>query len=124
MDTTQVAQQLVDLCRQGKFMEATNALYANDIVSVEPMAMGNMPADTHGIQAVRGKAEWWTNNHEIHDCKVNGPFVHGNQFVVIFDLDVTNKPTGKRMQMSEAGVYTVKDGKVAHEAFFYAPQPR
>jgi len=27
--------------------------------------------------------------------------------------------TGKRFKMEEAGLYTVKDGKVVHEEFFY-----
>jgi hypothetical protein len=26
---------------------------------------------------------------------------------------------GKRMQVEEAGLYTVRDGKVVHEEFFY-----
>ena len=123
MTTTEVAQKLVDLCRAGKFMEAMDALYSKDIVSVEPMAMPPMPAELHGYEAVRNKGEWWTNNHEVHSSQVGGPFIAGDKFVVTFDMDVTNKPTGKRMKMTEAGVYTVADGKVVHEAFYYSPMP-
>jgi ketosteroid isomerase-like protein len=32
---------------------------------------------------------------------------------------VTFKPTGQRMQMTEMALYTVKDGKIAQEEFFY-----
>src|SRR5438132_242558 len=113
--TTEVAQQLVALCRKGEFMKAVDTLYSKDIVSVEPMAMPPMPAEMRGIEAVRGKGEWWNNNHEIHAMKVSGPFVAGDKFVVNFDFDVTNKPSGKRMQMAEAGIYTVANGKVARE---------
>src|SRR5262249_35812487 len=35
MTTQEIAQELVDLCSQGKFREATDALYSPDIVSVE-----------------------------------------------------------------------------------------
>jgi len=33
------------------------------------------------------------------------------------DVDVTDKASKKRSEMSEIGIYTVKDGKVAHEEF-------
>ena len=33
---------------------------------------------------------------------------------------VTEKPTGKRQNMHEIGVYTVRDGKISAETFFYA----
>jgi len=55
--------------------------------------------------------------HEVHDSKVTGPFVAGDTFVVQFDIDVTAKASKERMQMSEVGIYTVKDGKVTHERF-------
>jgi hypothetical protein len=117
MHTEEVARKLVELCRKGEWMKAVESLYANDIVSVEPRAMENMPAEMRGLDQVRGKTEWFLDNHEIHDSKVSGPFVAGDKFVVQFDIDVTNKGSKKRMQMSEGGIYTVKDGKVSREEF-------
>jgi ketosteroid isomerase-like protein len=41
---------------------------------------------------------------------------------VKFWLDVTAKAgpmAGKRIQMNEAALYTVKDGKIVKEEFFY-----
>jgi len=98
-------------------MKALDELYAKDIVSVEARAMENMPAEMRGIDQVRGKTEWWEKNMEVHNAKVTGPFVARDTFVVQFDIDVTEKASGKRMQMSEVGIYKVKDGKVAHEEF-------
>jgi len=40
MNTEEVALKLVELCRKGEWMEAVNSLYADEIVSVEPRAMG------------------------------------------------------------------------------------
>jgi ketosteroid isomerase-like protein len=118
MNTTEeVATRLVDLCREGEWMKAVEELYAEDIVSVEPRAMENMPAEMRGIDQVRGKTEWWEKNFEVHDAKVTGPFVARDTFVVGFDVDVTDKTSNNRMQMSEVGIYTVKDGKVAREEF-------
>src|SRR5262249_20727995 len=103
--------------RNGEWMKAVDDLYAKDIVSVEPRAMENMPAEMRGLDQVRGKTEWWENNFEVHSYKVGGPFVARDTFVVQFDVDVTEKASKERMQMSEIGIYTVKDGKVAREEF-------
>jgi ketosteroid isomerase-like protein len=32
---------------------------------------------------------------------------------------MTNKESGQRMKMEEAALYTVRDGKIAEERFFY-----
>lgn len=117
MNTAEVAKKLVDLCNKGDFEGAVNTLYANDIVSVEPEAMGDMPAEMKGIDKVKGKTTWWIENHEIHSFKASGPFVARDTFVVRFDIDVTDKKSGKRMQAAEVGIYKVKDGKVVHEEF-------
>ena len=120
--TLDVAKQLVDLCKQGKNLDAIDQLYADDIVSIEACAMPEMPQTQRGKEAIRAKNQWWVDNHDIHDCQVTGPLPNGDQFVVLFHIDVTPKvgPTaGQRMQASEAGLYTVKDGKITHEKFFY-----
>ena len=124
MNTEEVANKLVELCRKGDFRGAMESLYAKDIVSVEAHEMENMPAEMRGIDQVRGKTVWWENNMEVHSAKVGGPFVAGDKFVVQFDIDVSEKASGKRMQMSEVGIYTVKDGKVAREEFLPLAQKK
>ena len=124
MNTEEVATKLVEFCRKGEWMKAIDELYGKDIVSVEPRAMENMPAEMHGIDQVRGKTEWWEKNMEVHSAKVGGPFVARDTFVVQFDVDVTDKGSKKRMQMSEAGIYTVKDGKVSREEFLPLAQKK
>jgi hypothetical protein len=49
------------------------------------------------VAALKGKHEWWLANHEIHSGSVTGPWPHGERFVVGFQYDVTNKPSGKRI---------------------------
>jgi ketosteroid isomerase-like protein len=118
MNTTEeVGTKLVDYCQKGEWMKAIDDLYAKDIVSVEAREMENMPAEMRGIDQVRGKTEWFENSFDVHSAKVAGPFVARDTFVVQFDIDVTEKASKKRMQMSEVGIYTVKDGKVAREEF-------
>jgi len=117
MSTEEVATKLVEYCRTGEWIKAVDDLYAKDIVSVEPREVENMPAEMRGIDQVRGKTEWWEKNFEVHSAKVGGPFVARDTFVVQFDIDVTEKASKNRMQMSEVGIYTVKNGKVAREEF-------
>ena len=119
MTTQEVADTLVKLCSEGKFHEATDALYSPDIVSVEAGAPPGGSRESKGIAAVKAKGEWWTANHEVHSAKVEGPLVAGSHFAVVFKMDVTFKPQGKRFTMEEVALYKVQDGKVVYEEFFY-----
>ncbi len=117
MTTHEIAAAFTALCKEGKHAEAGARFWSDDIVSVE--AMEGPMAVLKGRDAVRGKGEWWESSHEVHSGATQGPYVNGNQFMLHFDMDVTEKATGKRTQMREIGLYTVKDGKVVQEVFFY-----
>ncbi len=119
-----IGRKLVEFCREGKNLEAVDTLYADNIVSIEPDSMPQMPARMEGIDAIRGKNQWWLDNHEMHSCEITGPFSHGNdRFALVHKYDVTHKPSGQRMQLEEVGVYTVREGKIAQEEYFYqAPE--
>jgi hypothetical protein len=119
MTTQEIANKLVALCSAGKFEEATNSLYADDIVSVEAGAPPGQSRETKGLAGVKAKGEWWVANHEVHSSKVEGPLVAGSHFAVTFKLDVTFKPESKRMTLEEIGVYKVANGKIVYEEFFY-----
>lgn len=117
MPTTQdVAQDLVAMLKAGQFDESGEKYWADDVVSLEPMD-GEM-ARIVGKAGVRAKGEWWAANHEIHEVLVEGPYVNGDQFVVRFKMDLTPKG-GERITLDEVGLYTIRDGKIAEESFFY-----
>tara|TARA_R110002111_G_scaffold171864_2_gene237453 strand:+ start:1454 stop:1855 length:402 start_codon:yes stop_codon:yes gene_type:complete len=123
-DTLAIGQQLADLCNQGKNIDAIKALYADDIVSIEAMDCPetDMPQTMKGKDAILGKNQWWSENHEVHSGEAVGPFPHGDRFILFFNYDITPKcgPTaGNRMQMEEAALYTVSNGKITQEEFFY-----
>ena len=118
----EVGKKLVTLCQQGQFIEAVDQLYSPNIVSIEAMSAPGGSARVDGLAAVKAKGDWWFRNHEIHSAKAEGPWPNGDRFIVRFSFDVTPKVgpmAGKRFQMEEAGLYTVKDGKVVQEEFFY-----
>jgi hypothetical protein len=56
--------------------------------------------------------------------KVEGPFVGDRKFVVRFTGDVTFKPENRRFLLDELGIYTVQDGRIVHEQFFYDANPQ
>ena len=118
--TSAVADELVAFCRVGKNMDAINSLYSPDVVSVESMGNEQMPREMKGIDAIRGKNQWWGENNEVHSANIEGPFVgNDDKFAVYYNYDVTSKPSGKRSNMEEMALYTVKDGKIVREQFFY-----
>jgi len=116
----EIGTKLVGFCKEGKHVDAIRELYADDIVSVEAAAPPGGDREAKGKEAILGKNQWWADNHQVHGATVLGPFPHGDdRFAVHFDYDVTFKPENKRMQLSEIGLYTVKNGKVVREEFFY-----
>lgn len=120
MDVIELGSTLVAMWNSGKATEFMNEYYADNIVSIEGQSMGGMPARLEGIDAVRGKADWWESNNDVHAVSSEGPFV-GNredQFVVRFQIDATPKGA-ERSQMTEVALYTVVDGKIAQEEFLY-----
>ena len=117
--TASVASELVELCRAGRNLEAISKLYDANIVSIEAVGGEEAPAETRGIDAVRKKNEWWLDTYEVNSAKVDGPFVGKDRFAVYYAYETTLKRTGERGSMEEMALYTVKDGKIVREQFFY-----
>lgn len=121
MDTSRVAARLVELCRQGRYEQAQDELYADDAVSIEmpglpPDALG----DASGMPAIREKGRRWAESIvEIHGGSVSDAVIAGDWFSIAMGIDATYKDKG-RMSMEEICVYRVRDGKIVHEQFFYS----
>jgi hypothetical protein len=118
MSLRTVAQQFVDLCRQGKNFDVMRTMYAPDAVSVE--ADGH---ETHGQQAVIKKSEDWVSTKIFNGETLAGPFFNAanpNQFTVYYTLDITHKATNQRVTLEEIGIFTVNEkDQIAREQFFY-----
>ncbi|ARS39472.1 hypothetical protein CA265_07330 [Sphingobacteriaceae bacterium GW460-11-11-14-LB5] len=117
MNTQEVADKLVQLCREGKHEQAIDELYADNVVSKEPK--GSPMELTEGKDAVKNKTiQWEESVEEIHSASCSEPIVADNHFSIVMNIDATYKSHG-RMAMSEICVYEVKDGKIVADEFFY-----
>lgn len=117
MNTAEVAEKLVQYCREGRNIDAINELYADDIVSKEPK--GSNFELVEGKEGVLAKNQQWYNMvEEVHSANISDPIVTGNFFAVTMEMDVTYKEHG-RMGMDEVAVYEVRDGRIISDQFFY-----
>lgn len=120
MNTQQIAERLVALCREGQYEQVYDELFADDAENIEMPAMASGPlGNAKGLDAIRAKGKAWGEAVEqVHGGSVGEPSVSGNWFSVPMSLDVTMKGQG-RMQMEEMCLYQVRDGKIVREQFFY-----
>jgi hypothetical protein len=117
MTNAETAKAFTDMLIAGHHQEAAAKFNAPGIVSLE--AMEGPMARVEGAAAVQAKSDWWYGAHEVHSVTAEGPYVNGDTFAVRFAMDITAKETGVRHKGSEVGLYTVKDGKIVKEQFFY-----
>lgn len=118
MTTTEVANRLIDLCRQGKIHETLTELYADNAISIEPNDfMG--PIQQNGLPAIIEKGKMFDSMlEEFHGSTISDPIIAGNYFSISWVLDATMKGRG-RVKMEEICVYKVEKGKIVHEQFFF-----
>ena len=119
MTLNEIAEELVAGCKENRTKENLDRLYAKDAVSVEAMDMGN-GRETKGLDGIHAKHDWWESEMEFLGGDIRGPMPDGdNRFAVIFQIKAKEKATGKVSDMEEVGIYTVADGKIVREEFFY-----
>lgn len=117
MNTQEVANRLVSLCREGKIAEAAIELYDDNIESIE---MPYSPLKSaKGKQAVGEKGKQFAESIlERHGGSFSDPLVGGKYFSIAMMLDATFKDMG-RMKLEEVCLYEVKDGRIIKEQFFF-----
>lgn len=117
MGTKEIAEDCIAMVRAGNVDGIGHKYWADNVVSIES---GDGPMmRLEGRAAVEAKGEWWYNAHEVHSVEAHGPYVNGDQFALRFAMDITQKESGQRIQMDEVALYTLKDGKIVEERFFY-----
>lgn len=121
MSTTIIAKKYVELCKANQEQTIVETLFSPDIVSVEPAAPAGS-TEVRGVKAVVEKGKQFTESHEIHSARIEGPWPSGDRFIVRFGYDMTHKASGRRFQMEEAALFTVQGDKIVREEFFYGTE--
>jgi len=118
MTTKEIANRLVEMCRNGKVEEAKEELFANDVISLEPHE-GLLPKQTRGMSAIRKKAELFISNVEnFYGSIISDPLVAGDYFTVAWETDLQMKGEARKTN-NEICVYKTSAGKIVSEQFFY-----
>ncbi len=118
MTTKEIASRLADMCRHGKVEEAKEELFAQNIISIEPME-GLLPKEVKGMDAIKKKAELFMSHVEnFYGVTISDPVIAGDYFSIAWDTDIQMKGEARKTD-SELCVYKTKDGKIISEQFFY-----
>ena len=113
MSTASVAGRLIELCKEGKFLEAQYELYDADIVSIDPD--GSRTVGSLNMNAK--EKEFLAKIEKFHNISWSEPVFAGSYFTVILKLDIEFKKIGRKY-FEEVCVYQVRNGKVVFEQFF------
>lgn len=118
MTTAEVANKMIELCRQGKIDEVQATLFADNAKSIEANDMMG-PRVVEGLDAIKAKSVAFQSGIEaFHGSTISEPIVAGNSFACTWILDATFKGRG-RMAIEEVCAYQVENGKIVLEQFFY-----
>jgi ketosteroid isomerase-like protein len=118
MNAQDVANRLVQLCREGKDIDAVNELYDDNIVNIEPES-SPMSGKTVSKEAIlESTKRWYSSVEQLHDMHISDPIVSDNFFACTMNFDITFKGQD-RNTIDELCVYEVKDGKIVTSQFFY-----
>jgi len=118
MTTQEVATRLVELCRANKHQQAIEELYHPEIISVEPE--GSPFGTIQGLAAIAEKGKQYEAMVEsFNSSSVSDPIVAENFFSCNMLSNVNMKGVPVPVDMDEICVYTVKEGKIVKEQFFY-----
>ena len=120
MTTQEVANRFYQLCKDNKWNEVQDELYAPDAVSVEPPGAESQGLqNVQGLDAIKEKGKMFESMiEESYGGYCTEPVIGGKFFSVGMGIDAKMKGVG-RMQMDEIAVYEVRDGKIVREQFFF-----
>lgn len=120
MTLKELADAVVDANKSGTIAALLDAHYADTCLSVEAVPMGDGPRAVEGLDAIRGKHDWWNENMEMLGGTIEGPYLHGDdRFALVFKSQIKDRRDGSVSEFEEVAVYHVADEKIVREEFFY-----
>ncbi len=123
MTTQEIANRLVELCREGKNEQATRELCSPNIISIEPEGVPNRIQSGLEVIVQKGK-DFEARLERMNSNVITDPLVADNFFSCAMLMNVNLKGVPHPVDLNEICVYTVAEGKIVREEFFYSPQPQ
>ncbi|MFB9845128.1 SnoaL-like domain-containing protein [Mucilaginibacter ginsenosidivorans] len=114
-DIKQIAERLIKLCSEQKFVEAYRELFGEEVESIDPLYPIMPPA--RGLITLIEREKQFLAKAQIHSITMSEPLITGNHFAVKLSMDFTHEERG-RINMEELCVYHVKGGKIMSQQFF------
>ncbi|HEY9038729.1 MAG TPA: nuclear transport factor 2 family protein [Roseovarius sp.] len=123
-DLIKLGQEFVEAMQGGRGIDHVDEMYAERAESIEAVVPpGRAVRIAKGRGAIKAKREDWAATHDIHKLEADGPYVHPpHRFAVRFEVEVTQKATGRQMTLREIAVYSVENNKIVREEFFMLPK--
>jgi ketosteroid isomerase-like protein len=110
---------LIQLTRQGKFLEAIERFYSADATMQE-----NLDAPRVGLRALLdNERNVLARVPDIHVVRVGWVMVDGDKSAINWVFGWTN-PDGAKIELDEIAYQEWKDGKIVRERFYYDPAQR
>ena len=117
MNIGEIAQYFVQWRNEGDGNKIRMELYSADIESIEE-GFDNEIGRVTGMSGLGRKGQGLKKQFEVYNIKASNPVIADNWFSIKFEIDSTDKKSGKRSTLSEIGVFKVKGGKIVKEHYF------
>lgn len=115
-----IATDVVALCRAENYQAVYDKYFTEKTRAIEPMSMDGKDPVTVWKSAIMQKAMERSKNVDTVSLEIDDPsMVNGNQFIVKMAITTKNKETGAEHAWTEYVLYTVEEGKIIEERFFY-----
>lgn len=114
-DIHEIASRLIELLHAGRNSDAYSELYADDAECIE----ADPDRSRAGLAGLVSDMREFENAHEFsYEC-IDGPVIAGSSFAL--GLRFTARPSagGESFTVDELAVYTVDNGRIVREQFFY-----
>ncbi|NCN84055.1 MAG: nuclear transport factor 2 family protein [Sphingomonadales bacterium] len=116
----EIASDYAALMAAGETLAAAEKYWASDIIVLEPAnSESDGPAIAIGKPAALARLTRWLAANAMSEMLIDGPFITGDQFALFIDMEITRRVTGERKPFSEIATYTVCEGQIVEERFFY-----
>ncbi len=117
LDVQKIANKLVNLLREKKFLEAQEQLFSINAINQEPEKFKERSVS--GLKAmIKKEKQFLSNIKQWNRFEVSDPLVSKNHFSIRMLTDVI-LINDQNVSIDEIIVYKVVDEKIVKEQFFY-----